>query len=85
MKAQHGDAIARARATASGSSRNNWNCKDKRGRGNGQGNRPFEVWTTKFDGSSRFYMAYADRPMAELVANRLREIGLPCEIRRVGV
>ena len=51
------------------------------GRGNGQVERPFEIWTRKFDGSSRFYMAYADHATAELVANRLREIGLPCETR----
>lgn len=42
---------------------------------------PFEIWTKKFDGSQRFYMRYADRPTAELVAERLREIGLPCELR----
>ena len=43
--------------------------------------RPFEIWTRKFDGSLRFYMRYADRPTAELVAERLRELGLPCSIR----
>ena len=43
--------------------------------------RPFEIWTKKYDGSQRFYMRYADRPTAELVAARLCELGLPCSIR----
>jgi hypothetical protein len=46
--------------------------------------RPFEIWTTKFDGSSRFYQAYDDQKIAEGVRDRLKEIGLPCEIRIAG-
>ena len=41
----------------------------------------FEIWAKKFDGTLRFYMRYPDRPTAELVADRLRELGLPCSIR----
>ena len=84
MRSRHGNAVARAGATASETSRNNWNYKDKRGGGNGQGNRLFEVWTTKFDGSSRFYMAYDDLKIAEGVRDRLKEIGLACELRISG-
>jgi hypothetical protein len=81
MRPPNRDAVARARATASETSRNNWSCKDKRGRGNGQVERPFEIWTTKFDGSSRFYQAYDDAKIAEGVRDRLKGIGLDCEIR----
>jgi hypothetical protein len=80
MSARRGD--AGPDRPASGASGNNGNREDTRRRGKYQGERSFQIWTVKFDGSSRFYQAYADRPTAELVANRLREIGLPCEIRQ---
>ena len=84
MKPSKTSAAALAGAAARDGFGNNRKREDTRRRGNYQGDQPFEIWTTKFDGSSRFYQAYSDRKIAEGVRDRLREIGLPCEIRQVG-
>jgi thymidylate kinase len=42
--------------------------------------QPFAVICKRFDGSDRQYQRYADEQTAELVAKRLRELGLEARV-----
>jgi hypothetical protein len=84
MRTRHDRAAALSGATARGRTEHRRNSKLTPRQSGNQGNRPFEVWTTKFDGSSRFYQAYDDYKIAEGIRDRLQEIGLACELRIAG-